>query len=202
MAAKTDPAAGGKGITLFTVDCTLPGFTRGRNLEKIGHHAADTSELFLEGVTVPAGEVLGGLGKGFANLMNELPRERLILAIGALAACEGTIARTIAYVKERTAFGQPIAAFQNTRFKLAELEAQVRVNRAYIEACKDRSTTAASSRPSTRPSRSSRPPSCRARSRTSASSSSAGTATPPSTRSHATSSTHASSASTAARARS
>lgn len=138
MAAKTDPAAGGKGITLFTVDCTLPGFTRGRNLEKIGHHAADTSELFLEGVTVPASEVLGGLGKGFANLMNELPRERLILAIGALAACEGTIARTIAYVKERTAFGQPIAAFQNTRFKLAELEAQVRVNRAYIEACKDR----------------------------------------------------------------
>ena len=138
MAAKTDPSAGGKGITLFTVDVTLAGFQRGRNLEKIGHHAADTSELFLENVKVPASEVLGGLGKGFANLMNELPRERLILAIGAVAACEGTIARTVKYVKERTAFGQPIAAFQNTRFKLAELDALVRVNKAYIEACKDK----------------------------------------------------------------
>ncbi|MFO0696181.1 MAG: acyl-CoA dehydrogenase family protein [Polyangiales bacterium] len=138
MAAKTDPSAGAKGMTLFTVDCSLPGFTRGRNLEKIGQHAADTSELFLEGVTVGADQILGGLGSGFANLMNELPRERLILAIGAIAACEGMIARTVTYVKERKAFGQPIAAFQNTRFKIAELEALVRVNRAYIEASKDK----------------------------------------------------------------
>lgn len=138
MAAKTDPSAGAKGMTLFTVDSTLPGFTRGRNLEKIGQHAADTSELFLENVVVPEGDVLGGLGNGFANLMNELPRERLILAIGALAACEGTLARTAVYVKERTAFGSPLAKLQNTRFKLAELEAQIRVNKAYVEQCKDR----------------------------------------------------------------
>lgn len=138
MAAKTDASAGAKGMTLFTVDATLAGFTRGRNLEKIGHHCADTSELFLEGVEVGKDEILGGLGKGFANLMNELPRERLILAIGAIAACEGTLARTVTYVKERQAFGQPIAAFQNTRFKLAELEALVRVNRAYISECMDK----------------------------------------------------------------
>ncbi len=132
MAAKTDPAAGAKGMTLFTVDVTLPGFQRGRNLEKIGHHCADTSELFLENVRVGKDQVLGGVGKGFANLMAELPRERLILAIGAIAACEGMIARTVTYVKERHAFGQPISALQNTRFKLAELEALVRVHRAYI----------------------------------------------------------------------
>ncbi len=138
MAAKTDTSAGAKGMTLFTVDVTLPGFQRGRNLEKIGHHAADTSELFLENVKVHQDEVLGGVGSGFANLMNELPRERLILAIGAIAACEGMIARTVKYVKERSAFGQPIASFQNTRFKLADLEAQVRVNRAYIENCKEK----------------------------------------------------------------
>ncbi|HVJ88833.1 MAG TPA: acyl-CoA dehydrogenase family protein [Labilithrix sp.] len=138
MAAKTDPAAGAKGVTLFTVDAKLPGFQRGRNLEKIGHHAADTSELFLEGVRVGTGEVLGGLGKGFANLMNELPRERLILAIGALAACEGMMTRTTRYVQERRAFGQPIAAFQNTRFKLAELSAQVAINSAYVAQCKER----------------------------------------------------------------
>src|SRR5699024_3138259 len=81
LAAKTDANAGAKGITLFTVDTTLPGFARGRNLEKMGHHAADTSELFFEAVKVSAEQILGGEGKGFFNLMNELPRERLILAL-------------------------------------------------------------------------------------------------------------------------
>ncbi len=138
MAAKTDSSAGSKGMSLFTVDASLPGFTRGRNLEKIGQHAADTSELFLEAVQVRDDDLLGGLGKGFANLMNELPRERLILGIAAIAACEGAMERTVRYVKERKAFGQSVATFQNTRFKLAELEAQIRVNRAYIEACKDK----------------------------------------------------------------
>ncbi|MEE3387931.1 MAG: acyl-CoA dehydrogenase family protein, partial [Pseudomonadota bacterium] len=85
LATKTDPNAGSKGMTLFTVDCSLPGFARGRNLEKMGHHAADTSELFFEDVKVGADQILGGEGKGFANLMNELPRERLILALGAIA---------------------------------------------------------------------------------------------------------------------
>ena len=132
LAAKTDPAAGAKGVTLFTVDTSLPGFSRGRNLEKMGHHAADTSELFFEGVKVGADQILGGEGRGFANLMNELPRERLILAIGAVAACEGMIERTVEYVQERKAFGMSVGQFQNTRFKLAELAAQVAVNKAFI----------------------------------------------------------------------
>ena len=132
LAAKTDPAAGARGVTLFTVDTSLPGFSRGRNLEKMGHHAADTSELFFESVTVGADQILGGEGRGFANLMNELPRERLILAIGAVAACEGMIERTVEYVQERKAFGMSVGQFQNTRFKLAELAAQVAVNKAFI----------------------------------------------------------------------
>lgn len=136
-AAKTDPQAGSKGITLFTVDCTLPGFERGRNLEKMGLHCGDTSELFYDNVTVAASEILGGLGKGFANLMNELPRERLILAISALYACEGMLATTVDYVTERKAFGGPISKFQNTRFKLAELKTQMEVNKAYIRQCTD-----------------------------------------------------------------
>ncbi|MDF1822560.1 MAG: acyl-CoA dehydrogenase family protein [Alcanivoracaceae bacterium] len=137
LAAKTDPSAGAKGVSLFTVDTSLPGFARGRNLEKMGHHAADTSELFFEGVTVGADQILGGEGRGFANLMNELPRERLILAIGAIAACEGMIDRTVEYVQERKAFGMSVAQFQNTRFKLAELKAQVEVNKAFIAQCTD-----------------------------------------------------------------
>ncbi|MEE4281259.1 MAG: acyl-CoA dehydrogenase family protein [Pseudomonadales bacterium] len=135
LACKTDPAAGAKGITLFTVDTALPGFARGRNLEKMGHHCADTSELFFENVRVGADQILGGEGRGFANLMNELPRERLILALGAVAACEGMLERTVEYVKERKAFGVSVAQFQNTRFKLAELQAQIAVNRAFTTQC-------------------------------------------------------------------
>ncbi len=135
VAAKTDPAAGAKGITLFTVDCTLPGFQRGRNLEKMGLHSGDTSELFFDNVTVPESEVLGGLGKGFANLMNELPRERQIIAIGSVAACEGMLKWTIEYTTERKVFGGTVAQLQNTRFKLAEMHTQIAVNKAYVEAC-------------------------------------------------------------------
>ncbi len=135
LAAKTDPAAGSKGVTLFTIDTTLPGFQRGRRLEKIGQHASDTAELFFEDLRVGAEQILGGEGRGFANMMNELPRERLILGVGALAAAEGALERTIAYVKERQAFGQPLAQLQNTRFKLAELKAQLEVNRAFIRQC-------------------------------------------------------------------
>lgn len=132
LATKTDPTAGSRGMTLFTVDTSLPGFSRGRNLEKMGHHAADTSELFFEDVKVGAEQILGGEGRGFANLMNELPRERIILAIGAVAACEGMIERTIEYVQERKAFGVSVSQFQNTRFKLAQLQAEVEINKAYI----------------------------------------------------------------------
>lgn len=135
VAAKTDPSAGARGITLFTVDTTLPGFERGRNLEKMGLHCGDTSELFFDNVTVAEADVLGGLGKGFANLMNELPRERLILAISAVMACEGMMESTIEYVNERKAFGMAVSQFQNTRFKLAELKTQVEVNKAYINQC-------------------------------------------------------------------
>ena len=137
LATKTDPNAGAKGVTLFTVDATTAGFSRGRNLEKMGHHAADTSELFFQDVRVGADQILGGEGKGFFNLMNELPRERLILALSAVAACEGMLERTIEYVQERQAFGQSVAKFQNTRFVLANLHAMVKVNKAFTSQCID-----------------------------------------------------------------
>lgn len=133
LAVKTDPDAGSKGMTLFTVDTSLPGFQRGRNLEKMGLHAADTSEMFFQDVRVSDEDILGGLGKGFANLMNELPRERLSLAVGAIGACEGMMERTIAYVKDRQAFGKPIAALQNTRFKLAEMQALLTVHTSFVD---------------------------------------------------------------------
>ena len=136
VAAKTDPNAGAKGITLFLVDTTLPGFVRGRNLEKLGLHCGDTSELFFEDVRVPESAILGGLGKGFFNLMNELPRERLILGVSSVAACEGMLDWTIEYVNERQAFGQSLAQFQNTRFKLAELKTQTEVNKSFVAQCK------------------------------------------------------------------
>lgn len=135
LATKTDAGAGSRGMTLFTVDTSLPGFSRGRNLEKMGQHCADTSEMFFEDVKVGADQILGGEGRGFANLMNELPRERLILALGSVAACEGMVARTAEYVQERKAFGQSIAQFQNTRFKLAQLQAEIAINRAYVNQC-------------------------------------------------------------------
>lgn len=128
--------AGSKGTTLFLVDTTSPGFQRGRNLEKIGLHAADTSELFFEDVRVPSTSILGELDGGFAVLMGELQRERLALAVGAVAAAEGVLAETVEYVKERRAFGAPIAELQNTRFKLAEVATDVRIHRAFIEECK------------------------------------------------------------------
>lgn len=126
---------GAKGITLFLMDTQLPGFSRGRNLEKIGLHAADTSELFFEDVRVPANRILGKLDGGFGLLMSELVRERLALAVGAVAAAEGVLADTVGYVKERKAFGQAIAEFQNTRFKLADLATDVRIHRSFVDEC-------------------------------------------------------------------
>ena len=127
---------GAKGTTLFLVDATTPGFTRGRNLEKIGLHASDTSELFFEDVRVPASAILGELDRGFAVLMGGLDRERLALAIGAVAAAEGVLAETAEYVKERKVFGAPLAEMQNTRFKLAEVATDIRVHRSFVEECK------------------------------------------------------------------
>ncbi len=135
LAAKTDPAAGSRGMTLFTVDTRLPGFECSRRLEKIGQHGSDTAELFFNDLRIGEDQILGGEGSGFANLMNELPRERLILAVGAIGACDGMIARTVDYVRERKAFGQPVASFQNTRFTLAQLKAEVEVARAFVRQC-------------------------------------------------------------------
>ena len=134
-AIKTDPAAGAKGTTLFLLDTDQDGFSRGRNLEKIGQHAADTSELFFKDMKVGADKVLGRLGGGFGHLIDELPRERLVLAAMAVAHARGALERTVAYVQERKAFGQSIASFQNTRFTLARLKSDIEVHQAYVNEC-------------------------------------------------------------------
>jgi alkylation response protein AidB-like acyl-CoA dehydrogenase len=137
--ARTDPdAPGSRGLSLFLVDATNPGFSRGRNLEKLGLHAADTSELFYEDVRVPESAVLGELNRGFIILMTELPRERLGLAAGAVAAMEGALKITAEYVKERQAFGAPLSKLQNTRFRIAEMQTEYRLNRAFINECIDK----------------------------------------------------------------
>lgn len=135
LATKTDPKAGAKGTTLFTFDTSLPGFKRGRNLEKIGQHSADTSELFFDNVPVAANEVLGRIGGGFGHLIDELPRERLALAVTAVAHAQGALEKTIEYVTTRKAFGTSIASFQNTRFELAKIKTDIEVHRAYVEKC-------------------------------------------------------------------
>ncbi len=137
VAAKTDPSAGSRGLSLVVVETdTAQGFSRGRNLEKIGCHASDTSELFFDEVEVPPENLLGGTeGEGFYQMMAQLPQERLIIGVGAVGAMEGAVARTIAYCQEREAFGGPLTQFQNTRFKLAECETKTTVSRAFLNAC-------------------------------------------------------------------
>ena len=122
LATKTDPKQGATGMTLFTVGSNLDGYQVGRNLEKMGLHSGDTSEIFFQDVRVPVSEILGGEGNGFANLMNELPRERLILGVGCVGAADGMLESTVEYVMERKAFGQSISSFQNTRYVLAEMK--------------------------------------------------------------------------------
>lgn len=137
VAAKTDPNARAKGVSLVVVETAgADGFTRGRNLKKVGLQAADTSELFFDNVPVPPENILGGAeGQGFAQMMQQLPQERLIIGCGAVGAIEGAVQRTIAYCKEREAFGQPILNFQNTRFKLAECKTNAVVARSFLDAC-------------------------------------------------------------------
>ena len=137
VAAKTDPAEGARGISLVVVETAgAQGFARGRNLEKIGCHAADTSELFFDQVEIPPENILGGEeGRGFYQMMQQLPQERLIIACGAQGAMEGAVARTITYAKERQAFGGPLMEFQNTRFKLAECQTKTQVARAFLDDC-------------------------------------------------------------------
>ena len=140
VVAKTDPAEGAKGISLLVVEANkVTGFRRGRKLDKIGLDAQDTSELFFDDVRVPADNLLGGIeGRGFAQLMAELPRERMIIALGSQNSMERAIEVTIEYARERKAFGQPLISFQNTQFKLAEMKAKARVGRSFINECVDK----------------------------------------------------------------
>ncbi len=133
VVAKTDPEAGAKGISLVLVEAEREGFRKGRNLEKIGLKAQDTSELFFDDVRVPMTNLLGEEGKGFVYLMQELAWERLQLSISAVANTEAAVEWTIDYTKQREAFGQPIHDFQNTRFKLAEAKTQATVARTFVD---------------------------------------------------------------------
>ncbi len=137
VAAKTDPAEGAKGTSLIVVETEgAEGFSRGRNLHKIGLHASDTSELFFDHVEVPPENLLGGEeGRGFYQMMQQLPQERLIIACGAVGAMEGAVERTVAYAKEREAFGGPILKHQAVRFALAEAKTKTAVARAFLDAC-------------------------------------------------------------------
>jgi acyl-CoA dehydrogenase len=135
VVAKTDPDADPphRGISLLLVEAGTPGFVRGRKLDKIGLVGQDTSEIFFEDCRVPAGNLLGGEGRGFYMLMEKLQQERLCIAVASVASCRRALEDTLAYVKERRAFGQPIARFQNTQFKLAELATEVEVGQAFVD---------------------------------------------------------------------
>ena len=135
VVAKTDPARGAKGTSLLIVDTSMQGFTKGKRLKKMGLKGQDTAELFFDNVEVPAQNLLGQEGNGFIYLMQELPWERLQIAIGAVAKAEAAIEWTRAYVAERKAFGKPVSSFQNTRFKLAELATEVQVARVFVDKC-------------------------------------------------------------------
>ena len=141
LAVKTDvKVPGAKGISLIMVETKdLPGYRVGRSLEKVGRHAQDTCELFFDDVRVPASNLLGPAeGKGFNQMMEQLPFERLSIGVGAATASELAVAITTKYVKERKAFGQPLLDFQNTRFKLAECKTEAHIGRVFIDNCIER----------------------------------------------------------------
>ncbi|MFN4239962.1 MAG: acyl-CoA dehydrogenase family protein [Erythrobacter cryptus] len=133
VVAKTDPDKGAKGISLVLVDADTPGFERGRNLDKIGQHAADTSELFFNDCRVPMTNILGHEGMGFVHLMEELPQERLGIAVGAQAAAQRAFDEAVKFTKERKAFGRSVFEFQNTKFTLADLKAKIQVGWAHLD---------------------------------------------------------------------
>lgn len=135
VVAKTNPDQSHSGISLIVVERGMEGFTRGRNLEKIGLKAQDTAELFFDNVRVPQENLLGTEGHGFYHLMEQLPQERLSIAVAAVAACEAALNWTIQYCQERTAFGRPIGKFQNSRFKLAEMKTKTQVARIFVDHC-------------------------------------------------------------------
>jgi alkylation response protein AidB-like acyl-CoA dehydrogenase len=133
VVAKTDPGAGAKGISLILVEGSRAGFARGRNLDKIGQHSADTSELFFNDVRVPVENLLGEEGRGFAQLMNQLPQERLSIAVSAQAGAQRAFDEATAFTKDRKAFGQALFNFQNTRFTLADMAARLQVGWAHLD---------------------------------------------------------------------
>jgi alkylation response protein AidB-like acyl-CoA dehydrogenase len=135
VAVKTDPSAKHAGMSLLVVERGMDGFERGRNLDKIGMHSQDTAELFFNDVHVPATNLLGEEGRGFHHLVDKLPQERLSIAAAGVAAARAALDWSLEYVQERTAFGQPIGSFQNTRFVLAEVATEVEIGQAFIDTC-------------------------------------------------------------------
>ena len=133
VAVKTDPAAKHRGISLLVVERGMEGFERGRNLDKLGLHAQDTAELFFTDVRVPVANLLGEEGKGFGYMMESLARERLTVAISSVAAARGVLEHALQYVRERTAFGQPIGSFQHNRFVLAEIESELQIATTFCD---------------------------------------------------------------------
>ncbi|MCZ8379963.1 acyl-CoA dehydrogenase family protein [Mycobacterium sp. CPCC 205372] len=139
VVAKTDTAEAANGISLVLVEADRPGFRRGRVLDKLGQKGQDTSELFFEDVRIPTTNLLGTEeGQGFVQLMLQLPQERLIIAVGAVAGVEEALDQTIRYTKDRQAFGKPLFAFQNTKFKLAEVATEARIGRVFVDDCVSR----------------------------------------------------------------
>lgn len=135
VVVSTDPAAGGRGLSLLVVERDTPGFSRGRNLDKIGMHAQDTAELFFSDALVPVTNLLGQEGKAFGYLGSNLPQERLSIATISVAAARAALDLTLDYVRTRTAFGQPVGSFQNSRFVLAEVAAEVTVAQSFVDRC-------------------------------------------------------------------
>ncbi len=135
VVTRTDPEAGHRGFTLLVVERDMPGFTRGRKLEKIGQHSQDTAELFFDEVRVPAANVLGEVGRGFYHLMHNLPSERMSIALSAVAGAQEIFGQTLEYAKNRRAFGQPIGSFQYNKFRFAELETELDIAQAYVDRC-------------------------------------------------------------------
>jgi alkylation response protein AidB-like acyl-CoA dehydrogenase len=132
---RTDPAQRHRGLSLLVLERGMAGFERGRNLDKLGMHAQDTAELSFTDVRVPAGNLLGEEGRAFAHLVDRLPQERLGIAVAGVAGARAALDRTLEHAKSRTAFGQPIGSFQNTRFRLAEVATEVDVAQAFVDAC-------------------------------------------------------------------
>jgi acyl-CoA dehydrogenase len=135
VVVKTDPAAGAKGTSLLLMEANMEGFSKGKPLKKVGMKAQDTCELFFDNVKVPVSCLLGKEGEGFKYMMQELPQERLLVGIMGISTAETAIEKTIQYTKDRIAFGKPIAAFQNTRFKLAEMASETQIGRVFVDKC-------------------------------------------------------------------